>query len=401
MCKFLDNFMFVVFIIMMSGSAFEEWVPKSKVSLLTYGYFLIRILAYLYKSKGIKINVPIILVLGFLLASCMWSFNILESLQQAFYLTIQTIIIIFVGRIRDFKFVLSRFYIAGLVIAIASFIAVQVDPVIATNQDNSNYRGLWEGVFFHKNSLADTMCFYILINVFYITLIKNKIKRGLIVTTILVEFYLLIKSGSTTGSILLIIIFLFYFAAYVNKQFKFTYLKASIGTFLLTGTLYLAFSILLSIGKVFAFFGKDTTATGRDQIWSFSIDMIKEHLIFGYGYRSTFIAGSDFYNAFVSRFNVNSLHSGYLEYVSYFGLIGVVLIIPLIFQYLNLAFKGLKEIKLINYLPIAFFIYLSILNLTESAFIGSSNVMLWIFLVYLFEYMKFKKSESHSEQTVS
>lgn len=391
MYKFLDSFMLVIFIIMMSSSAFQEWIPKSEVTLLTYGYFLFRILSHLYKKKNIKIGTPITLVLALFLVSCLWSFDIIESFQQAFYLVIQTIIIIFISQIKDLKFVLSRFFIAGLIIGVASFIVVQIDPFIATHQDSGNYQGLWEGVFFHKNNLANTMSFYILLNAFYLILISNKFKKGLIIATILAQVYLIIKSGSTTGLILITMIFLLYFAAYINKHFKFTFLKAAISMFVFVVVFYLGTTVLLNIDKIFAFFGKDTSFTGRDQIWLFSIEMIKERLILGYGYRSTFIVGSDFYNSFVVNFNVNSLHNGYLEYISYFGIVGVVLFIPLIYKYLNLAFNGIKEYKLINYLPIAFIIYLGVLNLTESAFIGSGNAMLWIFFVYLFKYLQFKK----------
>lgn len=105
-------------------------------------------------------------------------------------------------------------------------------------------------------------------------------------------------------------------------------------------------------------FEKNTTLSGRDMIWSQSIDMIKQKLILGYG-----VQKSDSIVYFIQNNDYRNAHNLFLQIILICGLTGFIL-------FLNTIYKSCKELgeydryKIVSCLSALIFTFMFI-GLTE------------------------------------
>jgi exopolysaccharide production protein ExoQ len=385
----LDGIVSVLFFILLSSSAFEEWVPKHLFLYIVYLYFYSRISLFLFNGRNFNISKTSLIVALFCLISSLWSKYPLLTFTESIHLVSQTIIIMFISNIFNIKNVFKLLLISGLIIILSSFCTIIMFPEIGINQGISHY-GLWEGVFSHKNNLADTLVFYVLIFLFFHCMV-NKIAHHLILLIInCMAMFLIYKSGSTTGFVLLIIVIFSLLLFLIYSIIKNIYLKTSITLCILTVFLLILIIIVSNISDILKFFGKDLSFTGRDIVWQAASELIGEKWLVGYGYKGTFVEGSNFYYKFVTKvgFSVGSLHNGYLEVLSYIGILGGVIVFLSFIIYIIRSIKIIKKAPMLYYFPLTFLLYLIVLNGTESSFLRSGNDLDWSFFVYTQLFLK-------------
>lgn len=384
--KKFDYVFSVGFFIMHSSSAFEELIfYKNYILLICYLYFFIRIIYSILHRKKINYDLILIFIIIFCFVSTFWSFDSSTTIVQSIYLFAQSIVVIFIANVFNWKDVFKLLLVSGLIITVCSYGVVYLYPEIGISHTVGQY-GLWKGVFTHKNNLGNVMVFYVMLN-YFIIYNSNKLASKIIMFFIIcLQINLILKSGSTTALVLLMFITVLFIFLVILKCLKNLYLRISIISCSISFLILGIFILLNNIDNIMDFLGKDLTFSGRVSIWKTGIDLIKNRWLLGYGYKGTFTENSYFYNEFIKNITipVNSLHSGYLEILSYIGVIGSIFVVSAIIVYIKYSIKMFN----LNFYPIIFISFLLLNNLIESAFLGSGNGLLWSFFVYTLIYMK-------------
>lgn len=380
-----DYVLFVSLLVLASWSAFNSWLPKDTFFSIIYSYFIIRIGTEYIVKKKIKVlfNLNIMLIVLFCFLSILWSDYSWISLKQSISLLMQTFAVMFIVSKYEMKKFILLLVIAAIIITISSYYVAIFMPSEGINQ--YKFYGAWQGVFEHKNNLASVMVVYLIMELYFLSLGKKMLMRMLIIILAISQIILIVLSQSTTGIILLICTVLLFVILKIYSTMENPYLKISYSVLILIYIIIGLVLLFLNLSYVFNLFGKDITFTGRNVIWNAGINLINEKWLVGYGYRSTMIDNSYFFNSFVSQigFKVGSLHNGYLETLSYIGYVGSILIILSIGLYFIRSMKWFLLNDNFSYLSLIFLVYLLVLNFQESAFLGSQFSLMWMIYVYI------------------
>ncbi|WP_206538868.1 O-antigen ligase family protein [Metabacillus indicus] len=377
---------------MLSWTAFNEWLPKRAILLIVYIYFIIKIALYIFLKKSdmvVSITSLIIVILCFI--SFFWSELPNMTLTSSLYLLVESLIMMYMANEYKLKHILKLFFTAGYLIAIFSFAAAILAPSLGI--DNLKHIGAWEGIFTHKNNLAGVMVFYILIGSFLISIVQKSKWKMFIIFISLFQVILIVLSQSTTSFLLLILTYLLLLVILIFKLIKNYYLKMALSVYLALFVLSSAMASLYYLPILFGYFGKDTSFTGRDLIWEAGLSLIDQRWLTGYGYMGT-LGDSSFRSKLLSyiNFEVGTLHSGYLESLAYIGYLGCFLIVIGLIVFIIRSIRQLNSNKIITFLPITFLLYSFVINTQESAFIGSEFGLIWGFYVLLHTILILKKT---------
>jgi O-antigen ligase len=131
-------------------------------------------------------------------------------------------------------------------------------------------------------------------------------------------------------------------------------------------------------------FGKDSTYSGRTELWDFMISEISNHPILGVGFQGYWIPSRLKYKEIYDIFNWLPIqaHNGYLDILNEIGFIGIFLLVAAISNY----FFNLRRIQKPHTWSI-FIILAVISNVSESSFLRVGEEVNFMFLfayTYLF-----------------
>ena len=179
----------------------------------------------------------------------------------------------------------------------------------------------WHGTFIHKND----MVFFLLLGL--VTVLVFEPRRWLRISSTVVTLALTMLSRSGTGAIAFTLLMILHqwMEAHRNQP---TYLRrwfAGVSLFLGAGLVALLIPltpVLLSLG------GKDSTGSGRTEIWAASIAALRPHIWTGFGIGGVWgDQGSEPTRSIVNRigFTVFHSHNGPLELTMRLGLVGLAI----------------------------------------------------------------------------
>jgi len=136
-------------------------------------------------------------------------------------------------------------------------------------------------------------------------------------------------------------------------------------------------AIAANLERIPALFSKDSTLTGRTELWSLVLVAIRTRLWTGFGFDS-FWRGLEGDSLSIIRsvgWLVPTAHNGYLDLLLSIGVIGTVLFsIPVfVFVYRAVLLTG-KVATLGRLFPLVFLVFLIIYNLNESALLTRSGL---------------------------
>jgi len=144
-------------------------------------------------------------------------------------------------------------------------------------------------------------------------------------------------------------------------------------------------------------FGKDTTFTGRSDIWSAVIEESQLHPLLGCGLGAFWVATNpavqQLWSTDVLSWQPNEAHEGYLDLLNETGLIGIGLLGLLLLSY----FKRLSLLGPSHFWK-WFIVGVLIVNLTESTLFRSGSFIGWIFI---FAYLAFQIEQLNRPAMVS
>ena len=296
------------------------------------------------------------------LLSALWSDYHFLSFKRSFQLLVMFLVIVEAlvnidskVLLKQLKIVVSMYLFFNLYAC--RFIPAAIDPVFGT----------WRGMEVQKNWLAQNSLYCLLSSIVLFKFDKTRYTKLYDSVLILISVLIIYKAHSSTNLIAIIIIVFMGFIFQIESVFKTLGIGRSIlgltFLFLLTfGGIFLIFSSEI-FGLIPGYFGKDTTLSGRVDIWNFVWNDIENRFLLGYGFATYWIMGSSKLEIFASYFEgfvVNSAHNGYLEIILQVGFIGFIFFLFPIVAYIYRMFK------LNSNLAILIFVSIMTLNYTES-----------------------------------
>ena len=250
--------------------------------------------------------------------------------------------------------------------------------------DDERFRA-FRGVFAHKNEVAVYAVVGVIATLAQFAL--GDMRRAWFGWTVIAIFTLqLLQSQSATSLAVLLMMLYFYFAnAIITRIIPYrTWSRVVINII----TVLLIIFMLIGPDYFLALLGRDSTLTGRTELWTALLDMTRPRFIQGFGFNG-FWNGFDGPSAEIWHnptfdWHPAQAHDGLLDIYVQLGFVGVVLIITWLVDLMitvpRLA-SGLSSMLPRDYLKLTL-VFILFYDITES-FLPASNSFYWFLLVVL------------------
>ncbi len=243
------------------------------------------------------------------------------------------------------------------------------------------HSGAWRGIYVHKNVFGKIMTMSAL--VFLLQAKDAKRKRWLPWFGLILSICFLILAKSTTSLINTVTIFAL---VPIYQTFRWRYhlmIPAVIAIVTFGGglSLWLTSNAVTLLDAL----GKDTTLTGRTEMWPYIIDMIVKNPWLGYGY-TAFWGDWNSPAAYVwnaAQWTPPNSHNGFLDLWLELGFLGVSVFL---LGFCATLFKGLAWLRMTKYSeglwPLLYLTYMVMTNLGESSLLNRNEIF-WVLYVAL------------------
>jgi exopolysaccharide production protein ExoQ len=269
---------------------------------------------------------------------------------------------------------LLRLFLAVSVIAtILSVLTVVALPAYAIDDS-----GAWQGVFGQKNHLGRFMALSAVLWLLYAASFRrHRLLAGVSVVSVAL---VLLSHSATSVALLFILISVLLLIRLVRVRSK---AVAPILALVVVVGGYLAMIVASNPGRATALLGRDSSLTGRTQLWSLVWQMVQTHLWHGYGYGG-FWLGFDGPSAAiwsVVNWNPPSAHDGFLDLMLDLGIAGVVIFVPAMLIAIRYAIALARRGRTLDAaFPLIFLVFYLLSNLTES-YLVAYNTESWVLFV--------------------
>lgn len=279
-----------------------------------------------------------------------------------------------------------------------SFVVAVTMPSMGISEE-----GLFRGIFDHKN---DASAYGILAALASFSLALDKTKKksdsrgGWLVFGVAIIFVL--ATTSKTGLVLSVFIPLA-ITLYIRSRWKGEIIAIILPIIVLI--VYVVLTVIISQWHVLlSAIGGDPTLTGRTDIWRVSLEHIAERPWLGFGRGAFWFLGSktqdEASNAVAAfGFTAPHAHNGYIDLLLDIGLIGgfcfAISLIKLWVQSLKLAYSATMAEQI---WPLAFAIFITINNVTESYLLWNTNLF-WV--IYISTSISAKKLSPRKLRAIS
>ena len=185
---------------------------------------------------------------------------------------------------------------------------------------DSGGAGPWRGIFNHKNMLGSAVAIGILAE--WHLPARSTFSRTLKVGWMCLYAALLILSDSMTSAVGIVLTFA---AMYAVKSYRGRY-RFVFPAFALV-LLVMALVFYLNAGPAMALVGRSSDLTGRAELWRWTLAMIHQRPLLGYGFSGFWRGASDMSRTLEARIRWSPIyaHNGYLEVLLSLGFVGLAL----------------------------------------------------------------------------
>ena len=327
----------------------------------------------------------LLMLMGWILASCFWAPDFNYSWKAANELCIVTLTGFYLAARFSLREFLNLAAIALGLVAGINFLYCLAVPSVGLQIGIQ--AGAWRGVFIQKNTLSRMMFFSTLV---FLSLISTQdpndrsklfwYRGGMILCTLLT-----LLSQSKTG-LLLILGFALLVPLLKVLRSRHPVVPPIVFCALLIATMILVF-VVGNYEAILAALGRDTTLSGRTDIWGVLVDKIAQRPWTGYGY-SGFWQGKEGESIdvwYVARDMPPHGHNGYLDMALDLGLVGLGIFLVNVVQGLVRSFRWLRQMPMVEGLfPILYLSALLVYNIAEDSFIGESSFnLIWLLYCYV------------------
>jgi O-antigen ligase len=360
----------------------EDIAASNIVNQVLYSFlFLVSIICLIPRAKDFS---KIIMKEKFLslfiiwaLITVIWSPEPFVSFKRLFQIiSISLTFTVFLTYVRNenqvlkyFKYILYPYLI--LSIAAVFVIPAAIDPEFLS----------WRGFTAHKNTLGQfglisvVTCYVIYRSEssFYAKLFAGSM--------IFISIALLAGSLSSTAILTFLIVIAFGSVLMIDRVFK--PLGISRAASVITTSILLLIIVLLVVWVpeidtlIPQLFGKDSSFSGRTYLWEYIWEEVQKHPLHGTGYQGFWITDSPRITALYTFFVwlPNQSHNGYLDIMNETGMIGLLLFLLILINYLI----GLFKLKVSHYWMLIPIIGI-ITNMQESTFMRPGQFLNTMFI---------------------
>ena len=348
-----------------------------------YGFALVGI----YAERGraaqlLRGAAPLLAIVVFAILSTLWSDDALLTLRRAVGLLGTTAIAFYVACRYSLPAFLDILVQTITIIALGSLVVVVALPEFGVMQ--GAYQGAWRGLFWEKNRFGESIGIGILSTLLLATL-PTRHKRLILWLTVGVATVLMLGSRSATAvvGVAAALVALFLVRRLANKRFGFRAALVAGGLLIIT---LCAGVIGYEPQDALNLLGRDSTLTGRTQIWSTAVQYIGDRPLLGYGYQVFWEPDGP-----VRRYLAKDLgwepvtaHDGYLEIGLDFGLAGLFLFITFLIEAVRRSLRYLRSgSEPIRAWPFVVVVALAVINLADANFV-LYNEFLWVIFMTAF-----------------
>lgn len=325
-------------------------------------------------KRRLRREVWLILLMGFICASALWSEVPLFTERRAIALVFTTLFGVYFASRYPLKQQLRLLSLAFTIAAVASVFFELLG--LGTNLAANGVQG-WIGVYFQKQYLGLNMALATAV-----MLIMRKCDpayRSWAGLGAALTFSLLLLSRSATALVIfLLLMVVFPFLPILCKRLRTVVLICLLSLPLLAYGFVWSFNHLDTITGLL---GKDPTLTGRVPLWILSTFMALQRPWFGYGY-DAFWRGKG--GATINRvvgWEPNSAHNAFLQIWLDIGIIGLSLFAVILMIYLGRAVTLVRKLHGAEGMWPIFFLLLMLLSNLSQSLILNRNGIFWIMFV--------------------
>jgi len=372
------------------ASDVSDIVTSNIVNQIVYSYLFLTSIIILLQSKKktiflIKKEKFLSLFFLWTLLGIIWSSMPFSSFKIVFRLiTINLSILSFLLYKDGYSKILLYIKIFTYTFIILNLVSVLIIPEARDPQFLS-----WRGLTGHKNQLGQVSLIFFLFCIIFWNSSDTAKDRKIAILFALLSIVLLVGTKSSTSLIGLFVVFLFLSLELLNIIFN----RLNIKNFISTITIIVFVSVFyilvffntLNINIITDVFGKDSTLTGRTELWDVVLNNASTHFLTGGGLGAFWVPANlemiGLYDEFV--WLPNEAHNGYVDLLNDSGLIGLLLFLLVLINYFYYCSKlGNSKYWII------LMIVIMILNLTETTFIvpGSPVTFSFIFAYWFILY---------------
>ncbi len=347
-----------------------EAVPLPTIAIL--GVSGLGVLALLTSARGtfadMRISTAAIAFVGWCLVSATWVYDSTLFVNKSERFLIPAFLFLAIGASVPAELIV-RGFLQGYYVLLGYIVFTLVtNPAARVQAATSNEGALpgWHGPFNHKNAMST------LLVVGVVFLLAFETRRRVRWAAFGVIAVLLIGSRSGTGlaGIIFVITAWNWLRTFVKQQ---TRMSAPFVFFSFAGLLVSMVVGLSTLPIILAAYGKDTTFTGRTNIWSGVLWAVERRPLLGYGYGGVWVSENVEPTFSMMRrigFRAFHAHNGVLDVILQVGVIGLVffvcLFIPTLLSSLRLARHGSSVGAVIIVAGLA----IAVMSLSESLFLG-------------------------------
>jgi exopolysaccharide production protein ExoQ len=322
---------------------------------------------------------PLIVLLNLLcISSVFWSVAPEDTARRSVALLLSTIFGLYIGvRFAQIRYLRLVALVFGVVV-LASFAFALLPGQIGVMNAPEEMAGSWRGIYPHKNLLGRAMVLALM--VLAVVAPRFPSWRMYIRLEFLLALALLLLSGSMTSLIIGIVAA----AAYgiVSLLRRRSHHKPAL---MIAGLLALPLMVVaaFNMDAIFGLFGRDSTLTGRTDVWDLIWEEIQNRYWLGYGYQAFWVdpAGPATRVWLELKWDAPEVHNGYLELWLGLGLIGLLAFATSMVTNSVLAWKASRGAdRLVSYWPVLYLTFFISYNLSESLILEQNDIFWTLFV---------------------
>jgi O-antigen ligase len=350
--------------------------------ILGVAYF-IGVLIYIkrinYSVFIIKKNILYIALLLLALLSLFWSsYPVNVVLNFAHY---AGFLLVAITATNHYKYVhedIFRFF--AIIVGVALLFSI-IASVFFPNIGVHSITGRWQGVAGNPNTLGIVCILSIWANISDLLTRKKNINVWLNIFLLIITIICLIGANSTTSFVVSLFAATgsWFLSSLKNKPYNIKIIRIIFICWLGAMMVLITFLIkpeLLTLQGVFSLVGKDTTFTGRTNIWLLAVKAIDLKQYFGWSFDSNRSALDHL------GLNRGQFHNGYLDLIVRGGYVSIAVFIAIVLQ----TIYRIGMLSKIDYShSVAWLILLACIlihNITESSIMRETH-LLWYFFVFM------------------
>ncbi len=351
-------------------------LPSVLAEMIIYIWCAVLVLPRLKQTlRAVKASWPLLLLPALVILSSIWSVDPLLTLRRSSFFTLSTIMAIYLGD----RFTVEEFaelFAKALCLLIAASIATYL--VFPARVLDPSHEGAWRGLTIHKNVFGECMAVAIL-SLMLVRFKRHRFVQGIFFAASIVMLFLA-HSVTPTISCAIVVI-----AVPILRRVSRLRIKERVFAYAFcAGTGVLAVAMIMSnSASLLEMFGRDSTLSGRAQLWSLVMDSIWKRPILGYGYEAFWEGFSGASRGILESTGwlVPMAHNGYLDLWLGLGLVGLLLFVYLFLRAMRMALHQLRyDRRSVAAWPLAYLCFFALHNSAESTLLTRTTFEFLVFV---------------------